>query len=88
MGQRKVLAWETGEAGFECGVGEGTRYLSKEDGYGQSSRSCGKLGTRQKSDYKSSMKAFEPCSWERLLGHAKETSEPSMFGVEVPENSR
>lgn len=43
---------------------------------------------RQKRGYKSPVKEFKPCSWERVLGYAKETSEPSMFGVEVPENSR
>lgn len=83
MGQRKVLAWETG-FGFECGAGHREQgvYLR------QSARSCRRLGTRQKRGYKSSMKEFKPCSWERVLEYAKETNEPSMFGVEVPENSR
>lgn len=66
----------------------GTRCLSQEDCCGQSAKSCGRLGARQKRGYKSPMKEFKPCSWERVLGYAKETSEPRMFGVEVPENSR
>lgn len=63
MGQRKVLAWETGlfdRLDLNVGRRRGTRCLSQEDCYGQSARSCGRLGTRQKRGYKSPMKEFQP----------------------------
>lgn len=56
--------------------------------YGQSARSGGTRGAKAEEGLQILMKEFKPCGWEKMLGYAKETNEPSMFGVKVPENSR